>query len=65
MREEVNQAIELGNAKAQALWVILTDERERDGFALKPFKWEGPGTYQRVIFRDGRDGFVFTGGQDF
>ena len=37
------------------LWVILKDEADRDGYALKPLKWEGPGEYQRFTLDDGRD----------
>jgi hypothetical protein len=52
------KAIAAGEAKAHALWVILTDERQRDGLALKPMPWEGTGEYQHVTYADGRDGFV-------
>jgi hypothetical protein len=31
----------------RALWLLLSDEHERDGYALKPAKWEGPGEYQQ------------------
>ena len=35
------------------LWVLLADEHERDGYALKPAPWEGPGEYQRVTYEGG------------
>lgn len=35
------------------LWVLLSDEHERDGYALKPDPWEGPGEYQRVTYPGG------------
>lgn len=56
--EEAVRAIAAGHAKGKALWVLLSDERERDGHALRPSPWEGSGEYQRVSFDDGRDGFV-------
>lgn len=37
------------------LWVLLGAESARDGYALKPSPWEGPGEYQRVVYPDGRD----------
>lgn len=47
---EARAAIEAGTAKPHALWVLLGAESDRDGFALKPSPWEGPGTYQHVAF---------------
>lgn len=44
------EAIKAGRAKAHALWLILSDEKERDGYALKPCPWDGPGEYQHVSF---------------
>lgn len=51
-------AVVAGTAKAHSLWVILSKESERNGYALKPMPWEGSGEYQHVSFDDGRDGFV-------
>lgn len=56
--DEAAQSIRAGKAQAFALWVLLTNESERDGFHLKPMPWEGPGEYQHVKYDDGRDGFV-------
>ena len=56
--EEARTAIGNGVAKAHALWLLLAAEADRDGYALKPLIWEGPGEYQRVTFSDGRDGLV-------
>jgi hypothetical protein len=47
-----------GRAKAHALWVLLSKESDRDGYALRPMPWEGSGEYQHFSFADGRDGFV-------
>lgn len=52
------KAIAKGQAKGHALWVLLLDESDRDGKALKPMPWEGAGEYQHVVFNDGRDGFI-------
>jgi len=52
------KAIAAGEAEAYALWVLLSDEHQRDGYGLKPMPWEGPGEYQHVKYGDGRDGFV-------
>ncbi|WP_320196262.1 hypothetical protein RMR10_004450 [Agrobacterium rosae] len=65
MQEETREAIARGDAQAHALWVLLSNETDRDGFWLKPLEWEGSGEYQRVSFRDGRNGFVKTGEQGF
>ena len=56
--DEARKAIFAGMAKAHALWVLLRDEHQRDGYALKPMPWEGSGEYQHVSFSDGRRGFV-------
>lgn len=53
--EEARAAIEAGKARAHALWMLLMREDQRDGFALKPMRWEGPGEYQRVEFIDSGD----------
>ncbi len=55
---EALREIQAGRAEAFALWVLLSQESERDGYALKPMPWEGPGEYQHVKFNDGREGFV-------
>ena len=46
--DEALNEVRAGRAKAHSLWILLSDERERDGYALKPETWEGPGEYQRV-----------------
>jgi hypothetical protein len=51
-------AIREGRATPWALWAILTSEHERDGYALKPAPWEGPGEYQALAYSDGRMAFV-------
>jgi len=51
-------AIAKGEAHGHALWVLLFDEHDRNGYALKPIVWEGAGEYQHVSFTDGRDGFI-------
>lgn len=56
--DDAASAIKAGEAEAHALWVLLSDEHERDAYALKPAPWEGPGEYQRVTYADGRDVFV-------
>ncbi|TGR81218.1 hypothetical protein EN866_35435 [Mesorhizobium sp. M2D.F.Ca.ET.223.01.1.1] len=56
--DEARKAIFAGKAKSHALWAILTDEHQRDGYALRPMPWEGSGEYQWVSFDDGRSGFV-------
>lgn len=58
--EEARQHVERGTARAHALWLLLSDEHERDAYKLKPLRWEGPGEYQHVVFHDGRDGLVKT-----
>ena len=60
--EEAARAIAEGRAEGHALWVLLSDEHERDGYWLKPMPWEGPGEYQSVRYHDGRAGFVKTHG---
>jgi hypothetical protein len=53
------EAIAHGQAEGYALWVLLKQESDRDGFWLKPLVWEGPGEYQHVAFLDsGKHGFV-------
>lgn len=61
--DEARNAISAGTAVARALWVLLSAESDRDGFALKPMPWEGPGEYQHVIFGNGRNGFVKVSGE--
>lgn len=56
--DEAKAAIAAGRAQAHALWVLLRDEHDRDGYALQPMPWEGSGEYQRVSYDDGRNGFV-------
>jgi hypothetical protein len=51
-------AVHAGIAEARALWILIDDEHERDGFWLAPMPWEGPGNYQAVYYRDGRAGLV-------
>lgn len=55
---EAKAAIAAGNAKAHALWVLISNEHDREGYALKPSPWEGSGEYQRVHYSDGRDVLV-------
>lgn len=50
--DEAAAAIAAGKAIAKTLWVLIEDERQRDGFALKPSPWEGAGEYQHVAFDD-------------
>lgn len=45
---EALKAIEEGRATGHALWVLIGKKSDRDGYALKPSPWEGPGSYQRV-----------------
>jgi hypothetical protein len=56
--ETAQEAIAKGEATGHALWTLLSNESDRDGYALKPMPWEGSGEYQHVSFADGRDGFV-------
>lgn len=56
--DEVVAELARGEAQAHELWVLLHDERDRDGFWLRPMPWEGPGEYQHVTRADGRNGFV-------
>lgn len=44
--------IAAGRAKAHALWVILSNQHDRDGYAIRPDPWEGPGRYQHVSYGD-------------
>lgn len=48
--DEARKAIQEGKATPHALWMILSSEHDRDGYALKPSPWEGPGEYQKVSF---------------
>lgn len=41
-----------------SLWMILGAESDRDGFALRPAPWEGPGEYQAVEWTDRRTTLV-------
>lgn len=43
-------AIKEGRATGHALWIILRTPDERDGYALQPDPWEGPGCYQSVSY---------------
>lgn len=52
---EARKAIHGGRAKAHALWMLLVDKNERDGYGLKPDVWEGPGEYQRVTLEGSDD----------
>jgi hypothetical protein len=36
---EAQEAIHAGRAMGHALWVLISDERERDGYALRPSVW--------------------------
>lgn len=56
--DEAVTAILAGEAEAHQLLVLLANENDRDGFALKPLPWEGAGEYQHVSYADGRRGFV-------
>lgn len=55
---EAKREIEAGRATAHALWMLLRDRSDRDGYALRPALWAGPGEYQRVSHVDGRDVLV-------
>lgn len=55
---EARREILAGRATAHFLWLLLDSEDDREGLALKPAPWEGPGEYQRVVFADGRDVLV-------
>jgi hypothetical protein len=57
--EVQHQAIEI--SVRHALWVIVTDQHQRDGYWLMPLQWEGPGEYQHVTLDDGRQGLLKTG----
>ena len=48
--DEAVREIAAGRAKPRNLWVLLSAESQRDGYALKPAPWEGPGEYQFVEF---------------
>lgn len=56
--DEAAKAILGGRATPHALCAIISTEGQRDGYALRPLIWEGPGTYQHVSYEDGRSGFV-------
>lgn len=51
--DEACKAIAEGTAVPHALWILVSDEHQRDAYCLKPSPWEGPGEYQRVTFGDG------------
>jgi hypothetical protein len=53
--EEAAKAILDGKAIPHALWILVDGEHARDGYALKPNPWEGPGEYQHIEF-DGEYG---------
>lgn len=48
--DEAVREIKSGNALPRCLWVSCPNETHRDGYALKPSPWEGPGVYQHVQF---------------
>lgn len=50
--DEAKAAIWAGAAKPKALWVQVGRQDQRDGYALRPNPWEGPGEYQHVAFDD-------------
>lgn len=56
--QEAQAAILAGRATAHSLWQLISNESDREGYALKPVPWEGSGEYQRVEFADGRDVYV-------
>lgn len=56
--QEAKSEILAGKAVAHPLWVLLSHEKEREEFALKPAMWEGSGEYQRVVHADTRDVLV-------
>lgn len=56
--DEAVEAIVAGQAEAGALWLLLSSEGDRDGYWLRPMPWEGSGEYQRVSYKDGRNGLV-------
>jgi hypothetical protein len=51
--DEARAAIESGKAVPHELWILVGDEHARDGYALKPSPWEGPGEYQHIEFEGG------------
>ncbi len=53
--DHAKREIFAGRAQARSLWVLLSTEQDRDGYALKPSPWEGPGEYQHVIFSPAKD----------
>lgn len=52
--DRAQAAIAAGEATGHALWILLSAETDRDGYALKPDPWEGPGEYQHVSFAPDR-----------
>jgi hypothetical protein len=52
--DAASEAILEGRARPHALWLLLGDESDRNGYGLKPCPWEGAGEYQCVSFADGR-----------
>lgn len=52
--DTASAAIKAGHAKPRQLWLLLAAQSDRDGYALRPFPWEGPGEYQHVWYDDER-----------
>lgn len=52
------EAITAGTATPRAAWLVVGVEHQRDGYAMKPSPWEGPGEYQHVVFADNYFGLV-------
>lgn len=50
--EFVSKLIEEGKANGHTLWFVLTDQKQREVYALRPAVWEGPGQYQSVEIFD-------------
>lgn len=46
--QEARKAIMERRAVPHALWILLSNESDRDGYALKPNPWEGSGEYQHI-----------------
>lgn len=60
--EKAAADIKAGRARGHALWILLGAESDRDGYALKPSPWEGPGSYQHVSVGDDLGYLVLTPG---
>ena len=56
--ETAKQWIADGKLVPHSLWILLSKETERDGYALKPATWEGPGEYQHVSVAGESLGFL-------